>query len=104
MGCIAHTQPPAVSGPDPQNVWLRMPCSRSISFPRSFLAAFGAPFLWALPLPKKEKGRAGFHFGVEGGMGGVWIEPLARPPPSPKKGSIDGTPKILPRLTPRPRR
>ena len=34
---------------------------------------------------------------------GVRYSPLARPRP-PKKGSIDGPPKILPRLTPGPRR
>ena len=32
--------------------------------------------------------------------GGGSIGPLARPPPPPKRGSIDGTPKLLPRLTP----
>ena len=37
------------------------------------------------------------------GGGGGRYSPLARPPPL-KKGSIDGPPKILPRLTPGPRR
>ena len=40
-------------------------------------------------------GRLGFHF-----RGGGSIEPSGRTPPSPKKGSIDRTPKILPRATP----
>ena len=40
---------------------------------------------------------------IEGGGGrGVDRAPWLDPPP--KKGSIDGTPKILPRLTPGPRR
>ena len=38
-----------------------------------------------------------------GGGGAVDRAPLARAPPPPK-GSIDGTLKILPRLTPGPRR
>ena len=38
-----------------------------------------------------------------GGGGGGSMEPSGRTPP-PKKGSIDRTPKILPRLTPGPRR
>ena len=37
------------------------------------------------------------------GGGGGQYSPLASPP-SPKKGSIDGPAKILPRLTPGPRR
>ena len=41
-------------------------------------------------------GRPGFRF-----RGGGSIEPSGRTPPSPKKGSIDRTPKILPSLTPR---
>ena len=40
-------------------------------------------------------GRLGFRF--RGGS----IEPSGRTPPSPKKCSIDRTPKLLPRLTPR---
>ena len=44
-------------------------------------------------------GEAGFSF-----RGGVSIEPSGRTPPPPQKGSIDRTPKILPRLTPGPRR
>ena len=43
-------------------------------------------------------GEAGFSF--PGGGGG--IEPSGRTPPSPKKGYIDRTPKILPSLTHRP--
>ena len=40
-----------------------------------------------------------------GGGGGVDTALWLDPPPSPKKGSIDPPPpKILPRLTPRPRR
>ena len=39
---------------------------------------------------------------VSGGGGGGSIEPSGRTPPSPKMGSIDRTPKILPSLTPRP--
>ena len=42
---------------------------------------------------------AGFSF--PGGGGGS-IEPSGWTPPSPKKGSIDRTPEILPSLTPRP--
>ena len=44
-------------------------------------------------------GEAGFSFRWEGG-GGL-TEPSGRTPPSPKKGSVDRTPKILPSLTPR---
>ena len=43
-------------------------------------------------------GEAEFSFPGGGGS----IEPSGRTPPSPKKGSIDRTPKILPSLTPRP--
>ena len=43
-------------------------------------------------------GEAGFSFPGGGGS----IEPSGRTPPSPKKGSIDRTPKILPSLTPKP--
>ena len=43
-------------------------------------------------------GEAGFSFPGGGGS----IEPSGRTPPSPKKGAIDRTPKILPSLTPRP--
>ena len=46
----------------------------------------------------KHPGEAGFSFPGGGGS----IEPSSRTPPSPKKGSIDRTPKILPSLTPRP--
>ena len=43
--------------------------------------------------------------GLSIGGGGVDRAPwLAPPPPPPKRCSIDGTPKILPRLTPGPRR
>ena len=44
-------------------------------------------------------GEAGFSFP---GGGGVDRALRPDPPPSPKKGSIDRTPKILPRLTPGP--
>ena len=41
---------------------------------------------------------------TSGGGGGGSIEPAGRTPAAPKKGSIGGTPKILPRLSPVPRR
>ena len=50
------------------------------------------------------------HSGRVGGLstagdrGGGSIEPPGEPPPPRKKGSLDGPPKILPRLTPGPRR
>ena len=49
---------------------------------------------------RRETGEAEFSF--PGGGGGGSIEPSGRTPL--KKGSIDRTPKILPRLTPGPRR
>ena len=50
-------------------------------------------------VPRGQMGRPGFRF--RGGGGGS-IEPSGRT--TPKKGSIDRTPKILQRLTPGPRR
>ena len=49
---------------------------------------------------KTLKGKAGFH----SGGGGCRYSPLARPTPPPQKGLNGRAPKILPRLTPRPRR
>ena len=46
----------------------------------------------------RHAGTTAFRFRGGGGS----IEPSGRTPPSPKKGSIDRTPKILPSLTPRP--
>ena len=45
-------------------------------------------------------GRQAFTCGEGGGL----IEPPGKPPLPPPKGSIDGTPKILLRLTSGPRR
>ena len=58
---------------------------------------------------REEVGRQRKGWGGEGGFefrfgGGGSIQPLWLGPPPRKKGSIDGTPKILPRLTPGPRR
>ena len=48
---------------------------------------------------RSSRGERAFNWG---GGGRGRYSPLARRPPSPKKGSIDGPPKILPRLTPGP--
>ena len=49
----------------------------------------------------QDQGQAGFQLG---GGGGGDRAPWLDPPPHKKKGSIDGTCEILPRLTPGPRR
>ena len=47
-------------------------------------------------------GEGGLSFAARGGVDtALWLDP---PPPHQHKGSIDGPPKILPRLTPGPRR
>ena len=43
---------------------------------------------------RKEQGWASFQMGGGGVDGAPWLDPL------PKRGSIEGSPKILPRLTP----
>ena len=51
---------------------------------------------WAMARGRRRRsGEAGFSFAVGRGS----IEPSGRTPPAPKKGSIDRTPRILPRLT-----
>ena len=56
------------------------------------------------PSATRDEGADGLSIeGVRGG-GGVDSAPWLAPPPPPKRGSIDRTPKILLRLTPGPRR
>ena len=83
------------AGPSP----LSVPVSRSPrptdSAPRPMMPCSVGTTMRASPVPPT--GEAGFSFPGGGGS----IEPSA---PPPKKGSIHRTPKILPRLTPGPRR
>ena len=54
-----------------------------------------------LPRSSRSPGSTPPH-SLRRGMAGASAGPSGRTPP--QKGSIDGTPKILPRLTPEPRR
>ena len=63
--------------------------------PRNYWEIIFGPKMMILQRVRHQKGRPGFRF-----RGGGSIEPSSRTPPSPKKGSIDGTPKIRPSLTP----
>ena len=69
--------------------------STSTLFREIIMATQPLPY-WRLKRAEKLMGTPGFCFGGGG------IEHSGRTPPSPQKGSIDKTPKILPSLTPGP--
>ena len=71
------------------------PAQSTVPEPRISCEAVKAGRMGALGLARFQVRGGG------GGGGGGGYRPLARRPP-PEKGTIDGPPKILPRLTPGP--